>query len=282
VSAGWWSGFCPHPAAELSSIRSRQRALPVQSKEIVSGCVGRRVDLERNATSPPILGLIQCGALHRALYASRQHKELWRCVSPAELLSNFILFLDVRDRRRERSLYSAAIDLTPANARRLFKGAVLETPRYEEEDSGGGAEGFYCEPGEGALLDLGGAPLGDRLAFDLTVFCRRTQRMAVLGSGEAETSPSTAGYGPAFGVEAGAGAGAEGAREHRFFGEGGEFLSAVPLFAWLFFSEGKGAVRFRAAAIEVTYVDSADDAERPEDEVLMCLAQILQNQLVWT
>ena len=59
--------------------------------------------------------------------------------------------------------------------------------------------------------------VANTLAFDLMIFNKKTNTMAMLGSGLADRHPNVASYGPSYGHP----------EEFRFFGEGAEFLRAV-------------------------------------------------------
>lgn len=66
-----------------------------------------------------------------------------------------------------------------------------------------------------------------------------------------------------------------------YFGEGAEFLCALPLFGWFFIGSENGKLVLDSLALEVSYVDSMDHSERDENEILDCLFQIFENQLPW-
>jgi len=136
------------------------------------------------------------------------------------------------------------------------------------------------------------------LRFEFTLFHKRTKTMALLGQGTAGLDRRLDGYGPRFSasamhVEEEEARGNDDRYEGRLFGEGAEFLCAVPLFAWFFVSstsvstsdgEAKKTlprVSLDALAIEVHYVDTADTSVRPQDELLECLYQIIRKELVW-
>jgi hypothetical protein len=231
-----------------------------------------------------------------------------------------ILFVDLRHAVTGKSLHSMAVPLTLANVRKLFKADMRLVGHYDGMDvqetflvqgvdldledeeaqtfmAAGPAAGEQEEGSNARLSAIAG------LRFDFTLFHRGAKTMALLGQGQADLDRRLNGYGPRFGAAAAvAGAvGAEGeeqqeVQEGRFFGEGAEFLCAVPLFAWIFASsssstsgaeggeggrEGRHRVTLDALAIEVHYVDTADTSVRPQDELLECLYQIVKKELVW-
>ena len=73
------------------------------------------------------------------------------------------------------------------------------------------------EEEEAAAEDDDDTTVASVLAFDLTIFNKKTNTMAMLGSGLADRHPNVAAYGPSYGHQ----------EEFRFFGEGAEFLRAV-------------------------------------------------------
>lgn len=235
----------------------------------------------------------------------------------AHFFQEMILFVDLRHAVTGKSLHSMAVPLTLANVRKLFKADMRLTGHYdgidvqetflvqgmdldleddevqafmaaaaaaEEQEEGAGESGSSVRVGVSAGL-----------RFDFTLFHRGAKTMALLGQGQADLDRRLDGYGPRFGAAAAAEAGGEEQREvqeGRFFGEGAEFLCAVPLFAWIFVSsspteggeegrEGRHRLTLDALAIEVHYVDTADTSVRPQDELLECLYQIVKKELVW-
>lgn len=202
----------------------------------------------------------------------------------ASFFQDLLLFVDLRHGVSGKPLHSMAIPLTLENVRKLFKADMRESTEYEEAFVG---ESFLVQ--EGMDLDLGdddaealaaaveGAGGAGGVRFDLTLFHKKSKTMALLGQGQADVDQRVAGYGPRFG-----GNDAD-KKECRFFGEGAEFLCAVPLFAWVFASASADHRRMtlHALAIEVHYVDTADTSVRPQDELLECLHQIFRKELVW-
>eukprot|EP00624_Nannochloropsis_granulata_P007828 evm.model.NODE_9798_length_7219_cov_24.429976.1 len=234
-----------------------------------------------------------------------------------------ILFVDIRHGVTGKSLHSMAVPLTLANVRKLFKADMRLAGHYDGIDvhetflvqgvdldlDDNEAQAFMAaamegEQEEGIEEGVNSARFGASagLRFDFTLFHRGAKTMALLGQGQADLDRRLNGYGPRF-ITAADVAGAVDdqykAQEGRFFGEGAEFLCAVPLFAWIFASssssmsamveggEGGAARRSRhrvtldALAIEVHYVDTADTSVRPQDELLECLYQIVKKELVW-
>ncbi|GAB5029769.1 Hypothetical protein NocV09_00103830 [Nannochloropsis oceanica] len=241
----------------------------------------------------------------------------------AHFFEEIILFVDIRHAVTGKSLISMAVPLTLANVRKLFKADmrlaghydgidVQETflvPGVELDLDDNEAQAFMAAVTEGEQnenMEEGvsnarfGAIAG--LRFEFSLFHRKAKTMALLGQGQADLDRRLNGYGPRFVAaddETEAANNQKKVQEGRFFGEGAEFLCAVPLFAWIFASssssmsavvkggEGEAARRSRhrvtldALAIEVHYVDTADTSVRPQDELLECLYQIVKKELVW-
>lgn len=219
----------------------------------------------------------------------------------ARFFQELILFVDLRHATTGKPLHSMAVSLNLSNVRKLFKREVHKSEYYTTTTNETAAQQQQQQQPKGNFFMLDEHELdisinlaeGESVRFDLRLFNTKTKTMAMLGQGLAEEDADYQGYGPP--PTAGGGEdGGDALGPHRcFFGEGAEFLCAVPLFAWLFASssassssceEGKGMKKLtlHALTLEVTYVDTVvDEASRPQDELLECLHQIFRKALVW-
>lgn len=232
----------------------------------------------------PTLLLCLPGGCRALLEARRHHTSLF--ATPAiDYFYSMVLLVDVRDPHTNHGIYSTAISLQdPTTLRQLFKAEVLETKAYRKDPRGL----FHFE---GKPLD--GAPhfTSQSLAFTFTLWDRRTNRQAVLCSGLAETDAVFNNYGPSYSPREGGDYEGE-----RYFGEGGCFMSSIPIFGWFFLGHGEhGGLVMQSLAVEVGYRDSArgpptkmygemegeGKGEDEDDEVFDCLRQVVTTQLQW-
>jgi hypothetical protein len=240
--------------------------------------------------------------LHRSHPTDDQQQHALSAITRyTRYFQSLVLLVDVRDETTGASVFSKAIPLTCGNVATLFKPKIHARSHYAAAGASSIEKALFCprrplEAAASALLaddeEQPGEPeeASKRLRFDLTLYNKRTKAMATLGSGTAEATPVHGLFGPRFQPTG---------RRFAFFGEGAEFLSAVPLFAWFFVEEdigegsaaaAKGSAKWllQCLAIEVVYTEQGTLVETPDRGteqldagLFRCLYDAFRHELVW-